>query len=129
MYMYSVHTDSPHPVASTGQPKAPVSPVGVEEVLLLGVESRGIGPTHPYLLSLLDNELIVYRAFQYRQTQNAGHLQLRFSKVRGWIERQCMHREHVGKQDTHAHENSCQARFHTEGGAPWDFPPSLKLHV
>ena len=69
-------------MASAGQPKAPVSPVGVEEVLLLGVESRGIGPTHPYLLSLLDNELIVYRAFQYRQTQNAGHLQLRFSKVR-----------------------------------------------
>ena len=57
-------------------------PAGVEEVLLLGVESHGGGPTHPYLLALLDNELMVYRAFQYRQTQNAGHLQLRFSKVR-----------------------------------------------
>jgi cleavage and polyadenylation specificity factor subunit 1 len=74
---------SPHPVASGAKSKAKTAdrPEGVGEVLLLGVESHVGGPSHPYLLALLDNELMVYRAFHYKQTQNVGHLQLRFSKV------------------------------------------------
>ena len=74
---------SPHPVASNTKSKSKNTdrPAGVGEVLLLGVESRVGGSTHPYLLALVDNELVVYQAFQYRQTQKEGHLQLRFSKV------------------------------------------------
>lgn len=74
---------SPHPVVSGTKSKSKGSdrPAGVGEVLLLGVESHIGGPSHPYLLALLDNELMVYRAFHYKQTHNTGHLQLRFSKV------------------------------------------------
>ena len=43
----------------------------------------GLGPdhAHPYLVSLIDNELVVYKAFPLDQTKNPGHLSLRFSKV------------------------------------------------
>ena len=82
--MYTTPTHySPHPVTSSSKTKSKNAdrPVGVGEVLLLGVESHTGGSTHPYLLALVDNELVVYKAFHYRQTQNTGHLQLRFSKV------------------------------------------------
>ena len=74
---------SPHPTASSSKTKSKSADrlVGVGEVLLLGVESHIGGSTHPYLLALVDNELVVYRAFKYNQTQNPGHLQLRFGKV------------------------------------------------
>jgi hypothetical protein len=47
----------------------------------------GLGPdhTHPYLVSLIDQELVVYKAFPFEQTKNPGHLSVRFSKV-------CAHR-------------------------------------
>ena len=43
----------------------------------------GLGPdhTHPYLMSLIDKELVVYKAFPFEQTKNPGHLSVRFSKV------------------------------------------------
>ena len=66
-------TPSPH----TGQ--LHTSEQSVEELLLVGL---GPGGAHPLLLSLIDQELIIYRAFPCRQTQSTGHLQLRFSKVR-----------------------------------------------
>ena len=74
---------SPHPVAASSKTKSKSTdrPVGVGELLLLGVESHVGGSAHPYLLALLDNELVVYRAFRYRQTEKKDHLQLRFSKV------------------------------------------------
>lgn len=74
---------SPHPVAASSKTKSKSAdrPAGVGELLLLGVESHIGGSAHPYLLALLDNELVVYRAFRYRQTEKRGHLQLRFSKV------------------------------------------------
>ena len=43
----------------------------------------GLGPdgTRPYLISLIDGELVIYKAFPFEQTKNPGHLSVRFSKV------------------------------------------------
>ena len=43
----------------------------------------GLGPdhAHPYLVSLIDKELVVYKAFPFEQTKNPGHLSVRFNKV------------------------------------------------
>lgn len=43
----------------------------------------GLGPSrsHPHIMALVDNELVVYKAFPYASS-NTGHLQLRLSKVR-----------------------------------------------
>lgn len=45
----------------------------------------GLGPgcAHPYLVCLIDKELVVYKAFHFDKSQNPGHLSIRFSKVRG----------------------------------------------
>jgi len=65
---------SPHP----GNPELHSSEQELEEILLVGM-----GPlqSHPHLMALIDQELVVYRAFPFQQSQNPGHLQLRFSKV------------------------------------------------
>ena len=50
----------------------------VDEILM-----TGLGPdhTHPYLVSLIDQELVIYKAFPFEQTKDPGHLSVRFSKV------------------------------------------------
>ena len=42
-----------------------------------------LGPQHsyPHLLAVIDNDLIIYKAYQYPLSSVQGHLQLRFSKV------------------------------------------------
>ena len=50
----------------------------VQEVLIAGLGPEG---TYPHLLALVDRELVVYKAFARVQTQNPGHLHIRFSKV------------------------------------------------
>ena len=80
--------------SSKTKTKSTDRPVGVGELLLLGAESGIGGSAHPYLLALLDNELVVYRAFRYRQTEKRDHLQLRFSKVLHTI---LTHRTDTGK--------------------------------
>ena len=65
---------SPHP----GSQQKHSSEQRVDEILM-----TGLGPdrTHPYLLSLIDEELVIYKAFHFEQTKNPGHLSIRFSKV------------------------------------------------
>ena len=50
----------------------------VDEILM-----TGLGPdhTHPYLVSLIDQELVIYKTFPFEQTKDPGHLSVRFSKV------------------------------------------------
>lgn len=50
----------------------------VKELLL-----TALGPQHsyPHLLAFIDNDLVIYKAYQYPLSSVQGHLQLRFSKV------------------------------------------------
>ena len=50
----------------------------VDEILMTGL---GPDSTHPYLMSLIDKELVIYKAFPFEQLKNPGHLSIRFSKV------------------------------------------------
>lgn len=60
-------------------PAAPVTnEQSVQEVLIAGL---GPGGSYPHLLALIDRELVVYKVFAHVQTQNPGHLHIRFSKV------------------------------------------------
>lgn len=74
MLQHNGPSPSPHP----GNPELHSSEQELEEILLVGM-----GPlqSHPHLMALIDQELVVYRAFPFQQSQNPGHLQLRFSKV------------------------------------------------
>ena len=76
MSSYPTPWPSPHP--GSQQQKHSCSEHCVNEILM-----TGLGPyhTHPYLVSLIDQELIVYKAFPFEQTKNPGHLSVRFSKV------------------------------------------------
>jgi len=42
-----------------------------------------MGPqySYPHLLAFIDNDLVIYKAYQYPLSSVQGHLQLRFSKV------------------------------------------------
>ena len=67
---------SPHP--GSQQQKHSCSEQCVNEILMTGL---GSDHTHPYLVSLVNQELVVYKTFPFEQTKNPGHLSVRFSKV------------------------------------------------
>ena len=69
-----VSLHSPH----AGNPELHSSEQLVDEVLLVGLGPR---QSYPHLMALVDQDLVVYTAFAFQQSQNPEHLQLRFSKV------------------------------------------------
>ncbi|XP_065913707.1 cleavage and polyadenylation specificity factor subunit 1-like [Dysidea avara] len=88
----------------------------VKELLL-----TGMGPqySYPHLLAFIDNDLVIYKAYQYPLSSVQGHLQLRFSKHN--------HRILLRDKKDSKIAKSSELMDDAEGGKPSPHVPQLRV--
>ncbi|XP_064466494.1 cleavage and polyadenylation specificity factor subunit 1-like [Ornithodoros turicata] len=74
----SVQVTASSAMKSGDKDKAHESMPVVHEILVVGL---GLQHSRPLLLARVDEELLIYEAFAFHETQREGHLKLRFKKL------------------------------------------------